>query len=318
MYSSILPVLALLTACGDPWSNALFIQDAEFLAAIPSAENLSVSFPDSAQADPVTTFALLPLPGHAADLRAQTAGVAANLNASLAELLALGDYVRSDEPSARDDDLRTWGPGSLENGTRSLLLVDVLRSGVGQYDWAFMVSESSAGPWDPFYQGTHYSGLSVARGDGSFEADIGSLAAALGEDRTGLVSASYDLREGTFLELELQDYRQAATDQPLNAHYLYEVAATGAADFQYGLEAELSGGEALERVAVRTRWKPSTAMRADSRMYSGDLGNDELTISQCWDEMGELVYQQDSWDLLELIGNASDCAYGKPLWAEDW
>ncbi len=318
MSHRLLPALAFLTACGNPLSNALFLEDAEFLAAIPSAENHSLIFPDSPDGDPASLLALLPLPGHAADLRAQSAGVAANLNASLTQLMVLGDYVRVDEPSVREDDLRSWGPSSLENGTRALLLVDIVRSGVGQYDWAFMASESSAGPWEPFYQGTHYSGATVAQGDGEFEADIGALAQALGEEREGWVSAQYDLREGTRLQLDLREFRESAEDQPLNAHYLYQETSTGGADFQYGIEADVSGEDLQERVAVRTRWKASTAMRADSRMFGGDMGSQELTISQCWDDQGALVFQEDSWGLLEPVGSESDCAYAKPLFAEDW
>jgi len=313
-----LPVLALGTACGEPLSNALFIEDAEFLAAIPSFENHTIVFPDTPQVETVALGFMLPLPGHTTDLRVQSAGVAANLNATLTDLMVLGDFIRSDEPSTREDDLRTWGPSSLENGTRALLLVDIIRSGVGQYDWTFMLSDISAGPWEGFYQGTHYVGATVAEGDGSFYADIGMLAEALGQERQGMVTVEYDLREGTSLLLDIEGYRELADDVPLNAHYLYQAGLSGAADFQYGIHAELSGGETLEKVAVRTRWKASTAMRVDSRMYGGDLGSQELTISQCWDSSGVLVFQTDSWELLEPLGSAAHCAYDKALYAEDW
>jgi len=313
-----LPIIALGTACGQPLSNALFIEDAEFLAAIPSFENHTVVFPDSPQVEPAALVFMLPLPGHAIDLRVQSAGVADNLNATLTDLMVLGDFIRSDEPSTREDDLRTWGPSSLENGTRALLLVDIIRSGVGQYDWTFMLSDTSAGPWEGFYQGTHYVGATVAEGDGSFYADIGLLAEALGQERQGMVTVEYDLRDGTRLLLDLEGYHELSDDVPLNAHYLYQTGQSGAADFQYGIQAELSEGESLEQVAVRTRWKANTAMRADSRMYGGDLGSRELTISQCWDASGVLVFQTDSWQLLEPLGSEADCAYGKVLFAEDW
>jgi hypothetical protein len=309
-------VLVLAVGCGNPISNALFIEDAEFLAAVPTFEDLRVDFP--AEAEPFGAAPAIPLPGHAADLRAQTAAVADNLELTLADLMTLGTFIRSDEPSAREEDLRSWGPSSLENGTRTLLLVDIVRSGVGQYDWAFMLGESSAGPWEPFYEGTHYSGATVSEGDGSLEADIGALAVALGEERQGTVAVEYDQREGTLLQLDLRDYREAEADEPTNAHYRYQADGSGAADFQYGLEAQLAGGEARERVGVRTRWLASTAMRADSRMAGGDLASDDLTMSQCWDETGTLVYQVDSWDLLVPVGAVSDCAFGKPLYAEDW
>ncbi len=310
-----LPLLAALSiGCANPISNALFIEDAEFLAAVPNFDELSVDFPASVE----TLSGPLPLPGHATDLRAQSAAVAANLQLTLADLSTLGSYIRSDEPSVREDDLRSWGPASLENGTRALLLVDIIRSGVGQYDWAFMLSESSAGPWVPFYAGTHFSGATVADGDGTFEADIGLLADALGQEREGLVLVEYDLREGSLLDLELQGYREAADDDPLDAWYRYEADGSGAGDFQYGIEAELSEGDAAERVGVRTRWKDDGAMRADSRMYGGDLKPQEFTMSQCWDASGALVYQVDSWEMLDPLGELSACAFQKAEYADDW
>lgn len=312
------PWLTLVVAagCGNPISNALFIEDAEFLAAVPNFEDLRVEFPGEVEAH--AGAPAIPLPGHAADLRAQSAAVAANLELTLADLMTLGDFIRGDEPSTREDDLRSWGPASLENGSRALLLVDIVRSGVGQYDWGFMLGESSAGPWVPFYEGTHYSGATVAEGDGSLEADIGLLAGALDQQREGVVQVEYDLREGITIQLMLLDYRETAGEAPIDAFYRHETDGSGAADFQYGLEAELSEGEQRERVGVRTRWEADTAMRADSRMYGGDLGSEVFTMSQCWDEQGALVYQADSWGMVEPLGSESDCAFGKALHADDW
>jgi hypothetical protein len=307
--------VALLTGCGNPISNALFLEDAEFAAAVPSFEQLRIEFPVQ---DSGGTGWSIPLPGHSTDLRAQSAAVAEHLEQTVAELAVLGSFIRTDEPSLREEDLRSWGPASLENGSRALLLVDVIRSGLGQYDWAFMLGESSAGPWQPFFEGTHYSGATVAEGDGRLEADIGALATALGQEREGRVLLDYDLRQGVLAQLDLRDYRESVAERAVDIRYRYEADGSGSGDFQYGLEAELIEGDELERVGVRTRWKASTAMRADSRMEGGDLRDEAFTISQCWDEAGALVFQVDSWDLLPPIGSESDCAYGKPLFAEDW
>ncbi len=305
-----LALLLLLPACGNPWTNTLFYEDAEFLAALPSFDNHGVSFPEVQGLDGGEP--------DEEDLRTQSAAVADMVNATLADLMTLGDYVRSDEPSLREDDLRSWGPMSLENGSRSLLLVDIVRSGVGQYDWAFQLSESSGGPWEAFYQGTHYPGSTVADGDGRFEADIGLLASHLGEEREGVASCEYDLREGTYLGIDLRGYREHADEDALSAHYVYDEQTSGEADFQYGIEADLVEGGEPERVGVRTRWRASGDMRADSRMYGGEVGENEYTLSQCWDAEGALVYQADSWNLMDPVGASGDCSYEKPYWAEDW
>ncbi len=299
-----------MQACGDPWSNTLFLEDAEFLAALPSFDNHGVSFPEVEGLDTDVV--------DDDDLRIQSAGVAAQVNGTLADLMTLGDFIRSDEPSLREDDLRSWGPNSLENGSRSLLLVDIIRSGLGQYDWSFQLSGSSAGPWESFYQGTHYSGATVAQGDGLFVADIGLLASHLAEEREGVAECEYDLREGTFLLIDLRGYRDNADEDALDAHYVYDEDPSGGADFQYGIAANLVEGEQTERVGVRSRWQADTAMRADSRLYGGDLLEETYTVSQCWNADGTLVYQDDSRAELEPIGSQEDCAYEKVLWAEDW
>ena len=55
-----LPLLAALSiSCANPISNALFIEDAEFLAAVPNFDELSVDFPASVE----TLSGPLPLPG---------------------------------------------------------------------------------------------------------------------------------------------------------------------------------------------------------------------------------------------------------------
>jgi hypothetical protein len=305
MRVSMLPLL--LVGCANPISNALFIEDAEFLAAIPSLDRHGIDYPYALQGDEDD-----------GDLRAHGAAVAANLELGLSELMTLTEYLRGDEPSVREDDLRSWGPSSLSNGSRSLLLVDIIRSGVGQYDWQFQLGDSSAGPWAPFFEGTHYSGATVADGDGSFQADLGRLSDALDAEREGLVRVSYDLREGTWLLVELEGFRELASERALDARYGYELSGKGAGDFQYGVESDIIEGQQLERYGLRVRWKSSGEMRADARIERGDMLGATYTLSQCWDASSAMVYQEDNLDSVELLGSESDCAFGKPLYVEDW
>ena len=315
MRALLLPLLALV-ACDSPISNRMFYEDAEFLAAVPSFVDHPLLVPDTPEADTVAHD--LPVPGQATDLRAQGAGVADQLTASLADLAMLADYIRYQEPSLREEDLRSWGPDSLENGTRTLLVVDVLRSGLGQYDWAYQLSDSSRGPWEDFYTGTHFAGATVAAGDGNLTADLGVLAAHLGEDREGVVRCTYDLREGTGFDIGLEGFRETAGQAPLDAHYRYQRDPDGAGDFQYGFDVDLVTGAQLERSSVRERWLTDASLRADLQVEGGDLGETAYTLSQCWDAAGVLIYQADSGGLVEPIGVSWDCAFSKPEYAEPW
>jgi hypothetical protein len=300
----------VLIACGEPISNAVFYEDAAFLAAIPSFENHGVAYPALPEDDTASLDT---------DLRQQSADVAGFVNASLGDLMALSDFLRVEEPSLREDDLRSWGPSSLGSGTRSLLLVDIIRSGEGQYDWAFMLSETSSGPWDDFFRGTHYAGATVAEGDGSFEADLGLLAAALDGEREGSLRMSYDHRDGTSLRLALDGYRALAKEPLLDARFGYDTYASGGADFQYSLESEtLLEGPLRERAGVRSRWNAEGALRADSLLSGGELGDEEYSLSQCFDEAGVLVYQGDSHAVVEPIGAEWDCAWGRARYPDDW
>ncbi|MFH1464920.1 MAG: hypothetical protein ABIO70_11100 [Pseudomonadota bacterium] len=315
MRCALLPLLAL-AACDSPISNRMFYEDAEFLAAVPSFADHPIAVPGGPAA---ATLALdPPVPGQATDLRAQGAGVAAQLTAALADLALLAAWIRYQEPSLREDDLRSWGPGSLENGTRALLVVDVIRSGLGQYDWAYQLSNSSRGPWEDFYVGTHFAGATVATGDGHLTADIAALASYLDEAREGFVTCTYDFREGTGFDIDLAGYRAGADEEPVDAHYRYRRDPGGAGDFQYGLDADIIAGSDLERSSVRERWIAGGAMRADLRLEGGDLGEVIYTLSQCWDDAGVLVYQADSLGLVEPLGVAWACAFRKPEYAEGW
>ena len=309
-----------LAGCDSPITNVVFLEDAEFLGALPGRDRHTVVFPGLEEDDSAAVMALTaPLPDEEApDLLQQTTEIAAGLNTTLSDMMVLGDWVRSEEPSMREDDLRSWGPISLENGTRTLLLVDVIRSGLGQYDWAFQLSESSGGPWDAFYQGPHYAGATVSEGDGSFSADLGLLSEHLGEQRQGTVSVVYDHRDGTSLQVSIDGYRDLPTDPAIDSGYRYSLDPESRGDFQYGAADDLVAGEALESVGVRARWKSAGDMRIDQRLQGGDMGGEVFTLSQCWDAGGVLVFQEDSAGLYEVLGDERDCPYGKPSYAEDW
>lgn len=301
----LLPAL-LLPGCAGPITNELFHADAAFLAALPAAERHTVHW-EAETVEAVRSPA--PLPGGAPDLRADTEAMCTQLNAAVLGMLEFVDTVRAYAPTEREADLRRWGPWSLQEGRAPFLQVEIGRSGVSEYGWAFALSDLKSGPWTPFFTGTHFAGATVAGGDGWFTADAGILADALGEDRQGVVEVDYDNRDGSALVVSFQGWQEPG-EAPWDATYLYTEIAAGDRDFQYDTAADLVTGEALEAVAVRTRWTPEGAGRSDARVSGGDLG-EVLTLSQCWDAGGTLTWQADSHGLFEDMGDVSTCAFAE-------
>ncbi len=308
---------ALLAACDNPISNQIFVEDAEFLAALPNEERHTVRFVEDLEADDDAAKSLLPLPGQLEepDLSLWGEELAVQANLALAELMLLTSYARDSEPSLREESVRSWGPTSLSTGTRALLLADVVRSGVGQYDWAFQLAENSAGPWESFFSGTHFAGATVAEGSGSFQADLSLLALHQERDGEGMVEAVYDDRDGALLDLALSGYRASLEDEPLDARLICARSSQGGGDFQYEASVELLA-VGSERTLVRARWNANGEVRADALASGGEL-EEELGLSQCWDGAGSLVYQLDDQGLYQALGSEDDCAFRQASYADD-
>lgn len=135
-------LLALpLSACGGPITNALFLEDAEFVAALPTEERTTVRF-EVVEVD-------LPAgprpPGAAPDLLDFTRDVSEQVNGFVFQVLTWVDEVRAYPPTEREEDVRTWGPWPVGTMLDFELLVEILREGLGVYPWIFSLRQPGAG-----------------------------------------------------------------------------------------------------------------------------------------------------------------------------
>jgi hypothetical protein len=299
---TLLLLSSLVPACAGPITNDLFEEDADFLAALPSADRQTVHYaPASGVRLPVA------LPEGSPDLRDWTGQITSSVNSAVLDVLDLVDLVRAHPPTARTEDGRAWGPWDV--GDSAWLLVEIARSGIGQYVWTFSLSDAAGGPWAVGVAGTHWAGTSVADGDGDFEAHAGTVAEFLGGGAEGSVAVDYDNREGIDLAVTFDDFRTGSTDAPLDASYDYIEDLAGNGDFQFESDLDVVEGEALEHVGARSRWDAGGALRVDARVGEGDLGGTAVTLSQCWSPEGALVYQGDDAGVFDPVGNEGECVF---------
>ncbi|MFZ5475622.1 MAG: hypothetical protein ACOZNI_02505 [Myxococcota bacterium] len=156
-----------LLACGNV-SNQIFTSDAEFLAALPSAETQTLVFEDGlADGGPA--------------LLAGTSDVVDTSNGFVASVLGVVDDVRTLPPSARTEESRAWGPYPIQND--SDVDAEIVRVGDGRFDWTFHCA--NGGETRTIVSGIHYAGDTVAQGDGAFTWFAGDAGWCDGSGTTG-------------------------------------------------------------------------------------------------------------------------------------
>jgi hypothetical protein len=244
-----------------------------------------------------------------------TEEISGSLNGLATDMLETVDLVRSLSPTEREEDARRWGPWPVSQLGGAFLLVEIVRRGGDQYDWSFGLAEVEAGPFVDVFTGTHLAGSSVALGDGAFSWDLDALAGVTGLLASGRLDVDYDNRVGTEFLMDLQDLSFPGMTRTLDADYWYHQDEASKGDFEYETSGDVGGGAAREDVEARTRWTEGGEGRSDARVSGGDLA-EAITISECWDATGDLVYLVDTHGLFEGIGEPGACAFLEPALPE--
>lgn len=274
--------LWLTVACTGDLSNAIFIEDALFLGALPTSDRFQLEPPGTA-----------PLAADAASLFAYSRDALAGAEDLMGRVTAVGDEVAALPPSERGPDFRVWGPFEWDDVPGTWVRAELGRSSTGStYSLSVQVGPTSAGPWDgEWITGVHTAGpVEVPAGTGWVAYDH----AALVPD-AGTVWAEYDIRDLTRLLV-------VATDTSDDGAWLYQQLEDGG-DLQHVPAAPpLADGDLL---ALRTRWRTGGEGRGDARLARGD---DSVAASQCWASDGALVWQWDEAGWLEPLGEEVACA----------
>lgn len=290
-------VFLLLLACGDI-TNAVFVEDAEYVAVLPSEDRTTLDVPGARELGAKAEAPDRP------ELLVLTVDIAVGINGAIFEFLHTVDAVRALAPSSRTTNSRSWGPIPTCNGA---LGATITRTGTGEFDWRFVGTR--AGTDSTFLSGTHYTGRSVATGDGSFVYDHGAYGVFCDEDTAGRLVVDYDNREGVDLLVDLDQLR-GDNDEVWDAAYAYRFAADEG-DFQYQATYDLPDDDTtnLATVSVRTRWIPDVGGRSDASVVGGGLQGRTMLWSQCWADGLNLVYQYDNLGVSTPVGTVAECPF---------
>lgn len=332
-------VLCLLVGgCGN-----LSNDDLIFLAALPDRANLALHVPGTELEQRGQGLSELSqgLDGCAEDdLLCQAWQVSSGINAGVFALLDLVDaIVTRFPPTRREPDRRVWGPSYVAT-SRSTVRFEMIRNsdsldGIFSYCLHATLGRIPPGTGDQVRcdEVEHSSGLTrifhgafapgperggARWGQGSLVFDH-NLARRVGLARPGdqgIITVEYDnTEEQVAIGVKIREVVDQRTLLPSSADYRYQRAADGSGQFRFVILADFVPFlfTSLEQLEIGARWNPAGAGRADAVVTGGDLVNQEVTASQCWDTDLETVYYQDSADEHGSIGAVEACVYDTAL-----
>ena len=316
-------MLLLLVGCLDPISNRLFFEDAEFLDALPTADDDRVRYeatssPDDS-GDTTTTEPgdVLEAPPGASSLLVLTVESVNGVNAMVDALLGIVDLVRSQPPTSREENSRTWGPFPADDAPEYQVRMVSVRDGIGEFTWAFEVALTGTSEWRPIFSGEHLAGTTVREGVGSFAFDgVGADQINGSNDNQFYLEAQYDHRDGDAVWFSAWTDGMPKADAPF-ATYEYDIDTAGVGTFVFDApEFEISDPKSKpEHWHVTSHWVPDVGGRGDASVTGGDLGGIVVEWTECWLPDGTLLYQADNWGFVQNpIGAEADCtvARGQP------
>lgn len=278
---------------------------------LPTAETMKINLPEqNAQ-----QLAL----GDIAETYMWTRQITRDFNGGAGFVLLLVHTVVQFPPTTVEGDTYTWGPGSdaLDPADWKLTVTELED---GSYDWAFSGQNKST-PEDGFL--TMISGNAVPgedhRGSGSFLMDFDAIRRVDpidNPDAHGTVDVSYDLENRDATDATLSMHIETSVDEngqdrPVSADYDYGEASDGSGNFVFTFVGDLDeNGSAFEEARIRSRWQNDGAGRSDIRAAGGDLGAQQVNLSQCWNTQFRSTYQDFS--VLEggvFEGDEGTCVY---------
>ena len=253
-------ILVLLTGCYGDLSNGIFIEDAKFLAALPSTDAFAFQLPEgSGGADEL------------AGSREVTVATMDQVGAFLDEVVGGTAVVTEVPPSERGEDFRVWGPRAWDAYLGSYLRMEMSRTSDGTlYTFAYQASDTSSGPWEEFTGGTWEPEPSTGW-QGQLVFDYDRLASVTGSDEQGVIIAHWDERDLPMVEVEV-DAILSGNEERFQSRLRVEDDGAGRFDF---IESERVGDRNDEPLVFVSRWDATGLGRTDG-VFEG------VEFSECW------------------------------------
>ncbi len=298
------PLALALLACGLAACGNYSNEDLEFMAAVPTTNQLAVELPSAVNA--VTE----------AELAKRTHDAIATVNQMLADVLGLVDGVRTYTPTSRTSDSRTWGPFPDEShaGWQWELLVQRDPSAPTTFMyWLQARNPGAAIDWVTFVSGSFDAAGGAGQGTGQVKADFAALAAAafpLDTKTAALADITIGYQNfntpGSPTQVSMT-IDSASPDQNgvTSISVVYEILTDRSGQMAFTLTGNLVPGPALETVQVNTQWLSSGAGQGTLQVASGDGAG--LSQTECWDSSFNATYNAKPWSVAEDTGSAADC-----------
>lgn len=285
-----------LLGCSGSLSNAIFHEDAAFLAALPTYDELARPYPGAEDRT-----------GDEALYYGATADSLEGFAQYTLLITSVADTARLVAPSYRGDDVRIWGPGAWDVYPGTYLRLEVSRTSTHElYVYQFQASESPDGPWTEFVTGS--TRLDEVE-SGSLDWDQGALDSAIGVGGRGTYDIEYTLGEVTEIEMAATGLQIGFSDvSSSNAWLIVDPDGSGLYELHY--QQDIDGGADIpidEEIELVSRWTADGAGRGEAEVRGGDTDYPGLVFTQCWDLDGQLTFQEDSEGVLEVQGDEADC-----------
>lgn len=280
-------LLTALFACENPISNAVFEADSDFAAALPGAVRLGLP------------ARLRDLPEGGDELLLPEARAAAGeIEPLITSVVALGEVLRTTDPTERSPTHRLFAPRTLTAPAGSSVPTYWIRADLtraaedADIDWTVEAAVSADGPWTRLAWGQH-----APDGLGELTWDAPVLSALVGDGGT------YEALTVTYDEGASRDERTVELEFPPTLGPATFYAFVGDSGFGFSRPMDLTG-EGPTPAGVTLVVLPDGAGRAEGARLQG---LEEVPFTTCWDSAGVRVYGSGGAGF-PASGDAGACA----------
>jgi len=289
----LLAVLAVSTACSSTLD--------EFRDAAPSSQGISV------QMRPMKGQALV---GDPALMPGVTGATAFVVNGTVGLTLGTIASVVATHPAQVSEDSVTWGPVTRPLWANEFKMT--MTRGAGGFDYVVWgrSKRDPSGPFVQFMTGHHTPGFSQA--SGQFVMDWTAMQALADPPRTvGQGEVSYTRNSRGDLTLDIRFLQTGKPEEATRTDSRYGFAQVEGGDgfLEYVIDTNYATmSSALERLAIKSRWRWDGSGRADAVGSGGDLAA-PFRFTECWDTAHDRTHYGDTLGLFPPEGDASACAF---------
>lgn len=298
---SLLTACLLFAACGQGAGN--------FRNGFPRADDVKLDVPGK------TSQALTgetgqkrdALKGDHSSFYDLTRGVTVMVNGGVGLVLGLVKAITNHPATTTTATSAVWGPYTedLSPNTWKFTVNEVAPS---QYEYKLEGKPKTAPDTDyvVVLSGTHAPALDAngneleGFGAGTFRLDWDNAQALPEHDQNvGKLDVVYSRADGTSdttVDVTFTQVWDQATGGLVDAAYKYAKHAAQGGWFEFSTNSNTDPNTSqIEHLAVKSRWNPDGAGRADVKATGGDIAPNEATANECWDSSFTSQYLTASW-----------------------